>query len=150
MNGFKQFLSESINQDTKKTIEKLPQCCKNLLKNYKFKFQGGNTLKGDNDHIGENDLENKKITVASPWEYSRSFTVLHEIGHLFWNKYIQNNKQKQEEWHSLVKQNKNKLKQNDVELFCHAFANHFSKHKVLTHSHPKWDAFIEKEIKEAS
>lgn len=148
--SFKQFLSESIESDTKEIIAKLPKCCKYLLKDYKFKFQGGNTLKGDSDHIGENDLDKKKITIAAPWEYARSFTVLHEIGHLFWKKYIEGSEQKKDEWHKLVKQNKNKLKQNDEELFCHAFANHFAKHKVITHEHPGWEKFIEKEIKEAS
>jgi len=136
------FLHENHNNDIEKTLNKLPKKHLKLIKKYKFEFQPNNTLKGDSDHIGFIDEEKGKIKIAAPWNYGREFTLLHEIGHAIW-KYLVS-KQKRKEWSKIIKKTKNKQKQNDEELFCMAYANYYSKHKIEIHNHDSWNNFIEK------
>jgi hypothetical protein len=111
-----------------------------LIKDYKFKFQSGNGLDGDPDHIGSIDEKNKKITIASPWNYGREYALLHEIGHLIW-KYLVSEKSK-DKWSKIVKNTKNKQNQGIEELFCMAYANTYAKNKIEIHNHTKWEKFI--------
>lgn len=146
MTGFKQFLSESIEQEVKETLDKLPKSHKSLVNGYKYRFQNGSTLRGEKDAVGMIHINNdkkKEIHVASPWRYSRGFTMLHEIGHLVWeNKMTQKLKNK---WKIIVKNTKNKAKQSAEELFCMAYACHYMKdHCVRIHDHPEWHDFIAK------
>jgi len=129
--------------DVDKTLKKLPKSHRELLKGYTISFQGGNTLKGDAGHIGENDLEKKKIVVASPWNYGREFALLHEIGHIIYMSLMTSQPNKVEDWKKVVRNTKDeKVNQNVEELFCHAYANTYSKNKIEIHNHPTWEQFI--------
>lgn len=141
---FKQFLleAESQQKDIEKTLARLPKEHKKLLHGYKFKFQGNNNLKNDEDHIGYVDEEKKVIMVAAPWRYPREFTLLHEVGHLVW-KYLVTPDMKKE-WSKILKNTKNRQHQNDEEMWCQGYANTYSKNKIEIHNHPEWEKFIKK------
>jgi hypothetical protein len=140
--NFKIFLenSENYSADVKETFKKLPRKHFSLIKDYKVEFEPNNTLEGDSGHIGFIDEEKKQIKIAAPWNYGREFTLLHEVGHAVW-KYLVNQK-KRKEWNEIVKQTKDKQKQNDEELFCMAYANYYAKHKIEIHNHENWNKFI--------
>lgn len=140
---FKTFfnLLESYDDDLKKTLGKIPKSHKALADQFKFVFQPGNELKGDGEHIGIIDKDKKTITVAAPWNYGREYTVLHEIGHLVWEVLMDEDLKKQ--WAGIYKNTKDKQKnQNEEELFCMAYANHYANHKVVVHTHDTWEKFI--------
>lgn len=140
--NFKLYLEKTnlYSLDIKKTLNKLPKKHYKLIKDYKIEFQPNNTLKGDSGHIGFIDEENKKITIAAPWNYGREFTLLHEVAHAVW-KYVVS-KEEKKEWSKIVKNTENKQKQNDEELFCMAYANFYAKHKIEIHNHENWSVFI--------
>jgi hypothetical protein len=139
---FKQFV-ESQESDIEATLAKIPKKHKALVKGYKFKFQDGNTLKGDDGHVGITDEDNKTITICAPWVYARQFTTLHEIAHLLWKQMTPKLKK---EWELLIKQTKMKKqdRQNAEELFCMAYGATYTKHPPLTYCHKKWIKFIKK------
>ena len=146
---FKNFMQQEVaghikeSGDVQNTLKKLPKSHRDLLKGYAITFQGGNTLKGDEGHIGENDLEKKKIVVASPWNYGREFAMLHEIGHIIFMSLIAPCPQKVRHWQKIVRNTKDeKVNQNIEELFCHAYANTYSKNKIEIHNHPTWEKFV--------
>lgn len=152
--NFKLYLEGEEKEDIKKTIAKLPKQHQNLLKGYKYSFHGGNTLKGDKENIGM--IYKDKITVASPWFYGREFVLLHEIGHLFFEKCLTSKQKK--DWSNLVKKTKSDqikkiknsgksasaIKQNDEELFCMAYAQTYANTPVVKYDHPEWIEFIKK------
>lgn len=140
--GYMYRYGESINENTdvKKTLKKIPKKHFELIKKYKIHFEPNNTLKGDAKHIGFIDEKNKKIKIAAPWNYSREFTLLHEVAHAVWKYMLDRNDKK--EWKKIVKNTKNKQNQNDEELFCMAYANYYAKHKVEIHNHETWNEFI--------
>lgn len=143
MEGFRLFLEKTEEEkNVQQLLKKLPAGHRNLLKGYKFKYQGGNTLKGDDGHIGV--IYQDKITVAAPWNYGREFTTLHEIAHLVWE-YKMTPKLKNE-WKEIVSKTKNKQKQIPEELFCMAYACHYAKHKIKIHDHPEWHEFIKNKV----
>ena len=147
MDSFKEFILSEISYqknggDIKKTLAKLPKSHQILTKSYKIDFHGDNNLKGDEENVGSLDMHTKKIVVASPWNYGREWTILHEIAHLVYEKYIQGNKKLEKQWAQIVKGTKDKANQNAEELFCHAYANAYAKNKIEIHNHPEWDAFI--------
>lgn len=148
MGTFKQFISETLSakseeeKDIHDTISKLPKLHQKLLHGYKFKFQGGNTLKGDNQHIGYMDKEPKVIGVAAPWFYSREFTMLHEIGHIIWEELM--TPQLRVLWALIVKATPNRQDQSPEELFSMAYACHYAKYCNGVHDHPKWHLFMKK------
>ena len=139
MKNFKLFIEKSEEEENiQSMLKKLPKGHREMINGYKFRYQGGSVLKGDDQHIG---LINKdKITVAAPWNYGREFTTLHEIGHLVWQEFMTDNLKKK--WGRIVKNTKNKQDQNDEELFCMAYACHYAKHCVVIHDHPAWHKFI--------
>lgn len=144
---FKTFITENEKYmdkgDLKETLKKIPKAHKKLISQYTYKTQGSNTLKGDDGHIGVNDLYHKKIMIAAPWHYGREFALLHEIGHSVWGKYIQPHKHKQDEWSKIVKNTKAKKVEQDLEeLFCHAYANTYAHNKIEIHNHPEWEKFV--------
>ena len=102
--NFKTFLESEERKNVEKLLLKLPKGHRALLDGYKFKFTPGNTLNGDNQHIGY--IHKDKVVVAAPWNYSRGFTTLHEIAHLVWE-YAMTLKIKKE-WSALLKQTKKK------------------------------------------
>lgn len=148
--NFKLYLEGEEKEDIKKTIAKLPKQHQNLLKGYKYSFHGGNTLKGDKENIGM--IYKDKITVASPWFYSREYVLLHEIAHLVYEKLMTDKLKK--EWSELISKtkteqkkkqhtrSKNAIDQNNEELFCMAYAATYAKHPVKTFLHPEWQKFI--------
>jgi len=135
--------SEHIMKDVRKTLRKMPKKHAALVKNWDFKFQNGNGLDGDIEHIGFMDREKKLITVAAPWNYGRQYAFLHEVAHVVWENIM--TKEMQKEWSKIVKATKEpKQNQNMEELFCMAYANTYAKNKVVIHDHDTWDAFIRK------
>jgi hypothetical protein len=139
--NFKLFLESSESEDIKRTLNKLPKKHRELVKNYKINLQGGNTLKGDKEHIGELDGNNKNITVAAPYHFSRETTFLHEIAHQVWESLPETLKQ---QWTKIIKKTKHPTHQNPEEMFCMCYATHYVKNKLVTYVNPKWDAFIKK------
>lgn len=137
---FRQFLETEEEQDIRHTLAKLPPSHAALVKGFDFGFQGGNTLKGDDENIGYMDPENKKVVVAAPWNYGREFTLLHEVGHRVYERLSDDLKHR---WAVIVHNTKNKQKQSPEELFCMAYANHYAKNKIVIHDHPEWHRFIE-------
>ena len=105
-----------------------------------------NTLKGDDGHIGFIDEKNKKITIASPWNYGREYTLLHEIGHAVW-KYIMSSKDKSK-WKEIIdpikKANKKELNQNDEEIFCMTYAQVYANNKITKFDHESLINFVKK------
>ena len=140
--NFKRFLIESHMSDVRKTLGKLPKKHSALLKGYKFKFENGNELKGDNEHIGFIDEDNKVVTISAPYNYGREFTLLHEIGHAVWKYFVIENLRKK--WISIVEKTKHKQSQGAEELFSMAYANAYVKNKIEIHFHPEWETFIRK------
>ena len=139
---FKQFIKDADRRDVKETLKKLPTGHRKLVDGYKIEFQPGNCLKGDHGHVGEIDEKAKKITIAAPWNYSRDFTLLHEVGHLVWKYKL--SRDEQSNWVKLLKKFKHPHEKNAEEAFCMAYANHYAKNDVDVHSHEKWDGFVSK------
>lgn len=157
METFRSFLQESEEKENvKKMISKLPKKHQKLLHGYKFKYTSGNTLSGDDGHIGV--IYKDKITVASPWNYGREFTTLHEIAHLVYE-YLMDKKLKKE-WEALFAKYKTKqmktlkgheiktdaLNQNAEEIFCMAYAAAYAKHPPVVYHVPQWIDFIKNQI----
>jgi hypothetical protein len=155
--NFRKFLSESEEKaNVKKTIAKLPAGHQELLRGYKFRYQGGNTLKGDDENIGY--IYQDRIVVAAPWNYGREFTTLHEIAHLVYE--YKMTKQLKKEWEELVNRTKEQqvklvkkkgksadaLNQNAEELFSMAYANTYAGTQVVKYDHPEWIEFIKTRV----
>lgn len=152
--NFKLYLESEEIEDIKKTIAKLPKKHQELLRGYKYDFQSGHTLKNDKESIGM--IYKDKITLASPWFYSREYLFLHETAHLVFEKLMTSKLKK--EWSELIaktkKEQKNKqhprsknaVEQNDEELFAMAYAATYAKHPVKTFLHPEWQQFIKNKV----
>jgi hypothetical protein len=136
--------------DILKTLGKLPTSHRNNIKGYSWKFQGGNTLNGDDKHVGYMDDHEKEIAVAAPWNFPREWCALHEIAHVILERLPSQIKQ---QWVQLVKRTIQKqikdnpnaadsLDQNPEEIFCHSYACFYSKHKLATYNNPEWMNFI--------
>lgn len=153
---FKQFIESDSGmgeekEDVIKTLQKLPISHRTNVKGFSWKFQGGNTLSGDDNHVGYMDSQSKEIAVAAPWNFAREFTILHEIAHTVWEKLPNQLKQ---QWVILVRNNlenqmrqnpqaKDSLNQEPEEIFCHCYATFYSKHKISTYNNPEWMSFIQ-------
>lgn len=136
---FRAFVENEEKKNLAHMLEKLPPSHRSLVQGYRFKFQPGNTLDGDDQHVGYMDDESKEIAVAAPWNYGREFTILHEIGHRVWEKLPE---QIHKAWAHVVAHTDKKQKQSPEELFCMAYANYYAKNKVVIHDHPAWKKFI--------
>jgi len=145
---FKEYIekNESSLEDMKKTLKKIPKKHYEIIKDYKIIFQSSGTLKNDDKHIGLIDEKNKTITVASPWNFSREFTLLHEIAHAVWQ-YLVSDKQKKE-WTKIFKNTKSKnkkdLSQNEEEIFCMTYAQYYARNKLIKFNHENLLNFIKK------
>jgi hypothetical protein len=141
---FSQFLLEAEEEERniKAMLKKLPKKHADLMKGFKFKYVPGNTLKGDDEHIGL--IKGKTVTVAGPWNYGREFTTLHEIGHMVWEKLMTPELKKA--WTACAKKNKKQNQDNDEENFCMAYAACYTKHPPLTHHHEAWVDFIKNKV----
>ena len=140
---FREFMQGEMGeekQDIARTLSKIPPQHRELVQGYNWKFHSGNTLNGDDQHIGYMDDHEKEIAIAGPWNYGREFTILHEIAHRVWEKLLPPQVKKQ--WVQIVAKTPHKQNQNPEELFCMAYANHFAKNKIVIHDHPEWHMFI--------
>jgi hypothetical protein len=145
---FKEFMQQMMpndgmdeeKRDIQKTLSKLPPSHAALVKGYRWKFHAGNTLNGDDEHVGYVDDGDKEIAVAGPWNYGREYTILHEVGHKVWDHFV--NPQLRQEWTHIVANTKNRQEQEPEELFCMAYANHYAKNKIVIHTHKEWEEFI--------
>jgi len=142
MQGGMQDDMDSEKADIAKTLEKLPDSHAELVQGYNWKLHPGNTLNGDEEHVGYMDDQDKEIAVSSPWNYGREFTVLHEIGHRVWEKLVPPQYKKM--WFQIAQNTEEKQDQSPEELFCMAYANHYAKNKIVIHDHPQWHEFIER------
>lgn len=143
MNGFYKFYEDKVNDEAEESLKKLPEKHRHLIKGYKFKFEDGCNLKGYPDSIGLIHLGNpdkKIIQVAAPWRYGREFAFLHEVAHLIFDKLCKS--KWKTEWEKTVKLHKKRQKQNNEELWCMAYANHFAQHKNMTHTHSAWESYM--------
>lgn len=142
---FKLFLESEEDKNIKSTLKKIPRHHAKLVDGYTFTFKGGNTLPGDDSHIGYMDRKPKEICIAAPWNYGREFTFLHEIAHLVLDKLVPNELKKK--WVEIVKRtNKGEdeaLHQSPEELFCMAYAQHYADNKMVKYNYPEWMHFIE-------
>jgi hypothetical protein len=141
MKGFKKYFKED--DDVEKTLQRIPKSHRDLVDGYKFLFEPHNTLKDDPGHVGLiRNHPQKEIIIASPWRHPREYTMLHEVAHLVYEKYIRGTKL-EKEWEKIVKSTRNKKKDETAEeLLCHAYANHYSEHKLVIHHHATWTKFI--------
>jgi hypothetical protein len=136
---FSEFLNEGRHweRDVEKTLRKIPKSHARLVRGYKFRFQPYNTLKGDDGHIGFIDEEKKTITIASPWNYGREYTLLHEVGHAVWKYAVDDGKKA--EWKKILgptrKANKKDLNQNDEEIFCMSYAQAYANNGITKFDH---------------
>ena len=125
---FKRFLeTQEEEKDIQNTLNKIPDSHAELVRGFTWKFHSGNTLDGDDQHVGYMDDEQQEIAVAGPWNYGREFTILHEIAHKVWEKLP---KQLHQQWVNVVnkiEKNDEALNQNPEELFCHFYAAYYSK-----------------------
>jgi len=141
---FRKFV-ENYKKDVKETLAKLPKKHQSLIKGYKFKSQPGNTLKGDDEHVGITDDEKKTITVCGGWFYSREMINLHEIAHKLWKNLSNEQKDK---WEKIVKNTKkympknSALNQNTEEIFCMTYATEYAKHPPVTYQNKARQDFI--------
>lgn len=144
MKGFKKWVTED--DDVKATLAKIPKSHQKLVKGFKIVFEPRNTLEGDDGHVGMVINKPKKmIRIASPWNYGREFTLLHEVAHLVWAVFMTPELKK--EWGAITKRTKDKKKdENEEELFCHSYANTYAKNKVTIHDHAEWDKFIRTKV----
>jgi len=144
MGSFKQFMEDEMDgekADIANTLEKLPDSHAALVQGYNWKFHAGNTLNGDEEHVGYMDDHEKEIAIAAPYNYGREFTVLHEIAHRVLEKFV--TPEHKQMWMQIVQNTPEKQDQNAEELFCMAYANHYAKNKIVIHDHPQWHQFIE-------
>lgn len=152
---FRTFLEFEEKRNVEKLLSRLPKGHRKLLDGYKFRYTPGNTLNGDNQHIGY--IHKDKIVVAAPWNYSRGFTTLHEIAHLVWE-YLMT-KDLRKEWSELVKETKPQqiqkfdakeqkkaLEQNDEEIFSMAYAAAFSHHAPVIWHNEDWIKFMKERV----
>lgn len=152
MQSFRKFLHRSEEEeDLNGMLEKIPQSHRDLVADYKFKLQGGNTLKDDGDHIGYMDSGTEEIAVAAPWNYGREFALLHEVAHVVWENLVSD--ELRQKWQKIVNRTKEKqnqklnvrsssLNQSAEEIFCMCYANYYANQKLETYTNSKWMHFI--------
>lgn len=138
--NFKNFVETSENKKINEVIKKIPKGHSNLIKQYKIKILDSSTLPDDNKSIGELDNKNKTIKVASPWFYGKEHVLLHEIGHKVWENILSSDHK--EEWKKILRNTKNKEKQNAEELFCQAYVQYYCSNKLKKYDYETWDNFI--------
>lgn len=146
MKSFKNFVRED--EEVQKTLARLPKNIQTMLNGFEFRFYASNTLPGDDGHVGMVVSEPKRIIhISAPWRYGRQFTLLHEIAHIVYAKYIKDTPS-EKEWAKISLNTKGRKKdENAEELFCHGFASMYSDYPVPIHDHPEWRKFIHNILK---
>ena len=142
MNGFKLFFEQTKEQEKnlKDTLAKLPKSHRDLIKNYKIKWYGDNTLNGDDEHVGIINPVKKIITIAASYFFGREHVLIHEIGHKVFENFV--TKELFEKWKKIIKDTKNHPTENPEELFCHAYSTYYCKNPVQKFNFPTWMKFI--------
>src|SRR5581483_303528 len=104
MEGFRLFFEQTKEQkdNIKSTLARVPKKHRDLIKDYKIKWQGDNVLKGDDGHVGIINPNNKTITIAAPYRYSREHTFLHELAHKVWEAFVAPYPEKIAEWKRII------------------------------------------------
>lgn len=141
MDTFENFIHED--KAVKETIARLPKSHRALVKGYDIRFEPGNTLKDDPGHVGRVYIggKDKTITISSPWNYGREFTLLHEIGHFVYNALVINTKW-ENVWNKIYKSEPGPKKEGSEEAFCHNYANFHAKTKVSKFDLKPWIKFM--------
>ncbi len=147
---FRLFIENGEADEEKKdiaiTLQKIPPSHASLVHGFKWKFHGGNTLNGDDQHVGYMDDGDKEIAIAAPYNYPREITILHEIAHRVWENLP---REIQAKWHQvcahLTERQKQdpSLKQSPEELFCMAYGNTYATTKLVKFDNPLWTQFIQ-------
>ena len=151
MRDFRAFFETKINDECKKSLDKLPKRHQDLLKDYKFKFESGVNLKDYPDSVGVIHLGNpdkKLVQIAAPWRHSREFAMLHEVGHRIFEKLMTSELKKK--WTNLVKKIRPLIKkedsvvgkQDDEEIFAHSYAQYYCHNKMSKFAHKELQNFI--------
>jgi hypothetical protein len=134
-------------KDIEKTLSRLPSSHRQLVQNYRWKFHPGNTLNGDDEHVGYIDDNDKEIAVAGPWNYGREFTILHEVGHKVWERLVP--PEMKHRWHQIAskmtpaQKEDESLKQEPEEIFCMCYAQKYAQNKMEKFNNPLWQKFME-------
>lgn len=141
MEAFEDYIRED--KAVKETVSRLPERHRALLKGYDIRFEPGNTLKSDPGHVGRVYIggKDKTITISSPWNYGREFTLLHEIAHFIYNELVIKTKI-EDAWRKIYKAEPGPKKEGAEEAFCHAYANFFAKTKVSKFDLKPWMKFM--------
>ena len=137
MLNFKLFLEQKMSEEDKNvkdTLGNIPDSHRALVSGYKFNLQNGNTLDGDDKHVGFLDDKQKTIAVAAPWNYGREFTFLHEIAHRVWDQLL--SKTERDQWQQICPED-------SEEKFCMAYANFYVKNPIAKYNKSKWKKFIQ-------
>jgi len=139
-------MEQSYKKETKnlnQSLKKLPKKYRDLVKGFEFRFLDGSALENDPEHIGYKIDSPKVIAVAGPWHYGREFTLFHEIGHLVWERLLDDVHKK--DWKRIVDSTEGKRQHQGIEeMFCMSFANYYVKNKMVIHDHPEWQEFMKK------
>lgn len=149
MASFKEFFQDNADEekrDVAKLLAKIPKHHAALVNGFHWKFQAGNTLHGDDQHVGYMDPEDKTICVAAPWNYARDFTVLHEIAHRVWEKYMAPYPERIQKWQHIVDNTKNRQQQSAEELFSMGYAATYATHPPIIHYHSEWVEFMKNNL----
>jgi len=139
MKTFKPFFESKIAEEDKNikaTLKKLPARHSALVSGFKYNFQSGNTIQGDDLHVGY--IDSKTIGLAGAWNFGREFVFLHEVAHKVWEKLVDEKLKK--EWSALTKVLKSK--ESDEELFCMYYSQHYVETKLVKFDDKKLDNFI--------
>lgn len=152
MMRFRKFMEDDMSGeklDIQTTLSQLPPGHAALVQGFKWRFHAGNTLNGDEEHVGYVDDASKEIAVAAPWNYGREFTILHEVAHKVWEKFVAPNPRLVQQWYAIVQkmtpeqQNDDSLRQEPEELFCMAYAQRYTKNKIEKFKNHLWERFID-------
>lgn len=137
--NFRRFIEAKMTEEDKNlrdTLSRLPVKHRRLVHNYDINYQTGNTLDGDDQHVGYIDDKKKVIALASPWRYSREFTFLHELGHAVYNHLM--SKELQTKWKDISGEGE--------ESFCMTYASTYAQHAPVTYAKKKLIDFIKNDV----
>lgn len=147
METFENYIRED--KAVKETIARLPAPHRALVKGYDIRFEPGNTLKDDPGHVGRVYIggKDKTITISSPWNYGREFTLLHEVAHFVYNKFVIKTKW-EAAWYKIYKAESGPKKEGAEEAFCHSYAAFYCKSPPEKFCIKSWRKFMEEFSKE--
>ncbi len=142
MDKFESYIRED--KAVRETINKFPERYRSFLDDYDIRFEPGNTLRDDPGHVGRVFIggNNNTITIASPWNYGREFTLLHEIAHLIYDRFVKNTEWERK-WKKVYKLEPGPKREGAEESFCHALAQYYVTTKVSKFDLKPWKKFMD-------